>query len=622
MEILLVILVTAALFLGMILLLASKPKYASKITGTFIVLAAVGGLLIYGYGFAMTAANLPLAIIRTLLAVCGMYVGKNELGAISGTPLMSHPWMHVVFWVLHLFALYATSSAVITTVGAEALKKLRLWMARRGQLNLIYGIHDDSLDLGKQLIRRKHSVVVFVDAKPNAGQIGAISAAGCALKNDESALFADLRFLKAVGMSKNREMVLYALHPDPASNLAYARKMLRSLEEKRVAPHQTRLVILGRDEDAVRALQTQKERYGFGHVSVVEKAELVARLMIRSCPTWDTMEFDDQGRAKEDFHALVVGFGQTGQAVLKQLVMNGQFEGSNFRASVFATDCAKTDGLFSRRYAGLLENYNIDFHSQDGRSSAMYDYLDGCAQKIKYVALCAGNEKTNGELAEELADYFHDRGLTPPICQCGHSGVKRILNADRQQSFARLYDAELLSRDGLDKMAMLLNHRYQPASEKTALENWMECDYFSRQSCRASADFAGAMLKIAGVTQEEAKKNWHPGEELLLNLSKTEHHRWCAFHYCMGFHAMSDEEFDSRAAIYRQQVEETGKASIRIAKNMAGQTHACLVDWEGLKTLSQKEAEVTGKYTDYQKMDTENVLALPELLRAAGDSEV
>ena len=85
---------------------------------------------------------------------------------------------------------------------------------------------------------------------------------------------------------------------------------------------------------------------------------------------------------------------------------------------------------------------------------------------------------------------------------------------------------------------------------------------------------------------------------------------------------MSDEEFDSRAAIYRQQVEETGKASIRIAKNMAGQTHACLVDWEGLKTLSQKEAEVTGKYTDYQKMDTENVLALPELLRAAGDSEV
>lgn len=81
MEIALVILLTLILFLAMILLLASKPRYAGKITSTFIVLAALGGLFFYGYGFAVTTDHFWLATIRALLAVCGMYLGKTELNA-------------------------------------------------------------------------------------------------------------------------------------------------------------------------------------------------------------------------------------------------------------------------------------------------------------------------------------------------------------------------------------------------------------------------------------------------------------------------------------------------------------------------------------------------------------
>lgn len=622
MDTVIVIICTTVLFLGMILLLAAKPKYAGKITGTFIVLVGVGGLLIYGYGYAMTADNLPLAIIRALMSVCGMYMGRNDLSSVSGTPLMSHSWMHVVFWLLHLFALYATASAAITTVGAEALKKLRLWLARRGQLNLIYGIHDDSLALGKQLICRKKSVVVFVDAKPDAPQTAAIAGAGCALRSDSSALAADLRFLRAVGLGKNRDVVLYALHKDGAANIAYAHNLLSSLEQKGVAPERTRLVILGKDDENVRTLQVREDAYGFGYVSVVEEAELAARLLIHQQPPCGTLAFDAQGRATEDFEVLLVGFGHTGQAVLKQLVMNGQFEGSTFRASIFAPDCEKTDGFFAKQFAGMLRQYDISFHPYDARSSQMYAHLDRRAGKIKYVAICTGNEKLNRELAEELSAYFRQNGYALPICQCSKSGVKARGAGSEAETFSRLYDAQLLSRDGLDRMAMILNHRYQADSDRTALENWMVCDYFSRQSCRASADFAGAMLRMAGMSAEEAQRNWQPSGELLLNLSKTEHRRWNAFHFCMGFKTMTEEEFDSRAAQYRQQLEAEGKPSIRIAKNMAGRTHACLVSWEGLKDLSEKEAAITGKYTDYQHLDTENVLALPALLRAARENEV
>ena len=622
MEIIFVILCTTILFLGMILLLAAKPKYAGKITGTFIVLVAVGGLLIYGYGFAVTAENLPLAIIRALLAVCGMYVGKNDLSAIAGTPLMRHGWMHLIFWLLHLFALYATASAAITTVGAEALKKLRLWLARRGQMNLIYGVHDDTIALGKQILRQKNSVVVFVDAKPEPAHTAAIAGAGYVLRTDSSALAADLRFLRAVGLGKNRDMVFYALQKDSSANIAYARKLLGSLEQKGVEAENTRLVILGKDDESTRALQVQTDRYGFGYVSVVEETELVARLLIREYPPCDRMTFDRLGRATEDFETLLVGFGHIGQAVLKQLVMNGQFEGSTFHASIFDPDCANADGFFVSRFGSLLQNYDIVFHACDARSRQMYDHLAQRADKLKNVILCTGSQKLNHEMAEELGVYFRRMELDVPIFICSHGGVKAFTMDGRVRSHTSVYDPELLSMKTLDKMAMILNHSYQSPSDKTPLENWMECDYFSRQSCRASADFADAMLRMAGVTAEQAMQDWKPTGELLLNLSKTEHLRWNAFHFCMGFSTMTEAEFDDRAAQYRQQMETEGKATIRISKNMAGHTHACLISWDELMTLSEKEEKITGQYTDYQHLDAKNVLALPELLRTARDHEV
>ncbi len=621
MGIAIVIFCTSVLFLGMILLLAAKPKYAGKITGTFVVLVGVGGLLIYGYGYAVTIDNLGLAIIRALMSVCGMYMGRNELSAISDTPLMSHGWMHVIFWLLHLFALYATASAAITTIGAEALKKLRLWLLRRGQLNVIYGVHDDSLALGKQLIGQKKSVVVFVDAKPAAGQAAAVDSAGCVLRSDGSALSADLRFLRMVGLRKNREVVLYALHKDVAANIAYAKNLLNSMEKMGVTPENTRLVILGKNEETVGTLQTQNGRYGYGAVSEVNEAELAARLLIRQCPPCDAIAFDEQGRASQNFEVLVIGFGKTGRAVLRQLVMNGQFEGSNFRADVFASDLANTHGFFTKQYVGMLREYDISFHDFDARSAQMYKHLDERFENIKYVAICTGNDKLNGELAQELAGYFCQQGRTIPICQCDRSGIRIQVGDSQEVHTTRLYDAKLLSREGLDRMAMVLNHRYQPTSDKTALENWMECDYFSRQSCRASADFAPAMLRMAGISDQEAMQGWQPTGQLLLNLSKTEHLRWNAFHFCMGFSTMTDEEFDSRATEYLRQKSE-GKATIRISKNMANRSHACLVSWDGLEALSKKESAITGKDTDYQRLDTENVLALPSLLRAAEGSEV
>ena len=85
-------------------------------------------------------------------------------------------------------------------------------------------------------------------------------------------------------------------------------------------------------------LQVTEERYGYGFVNVFEPAMLAARALIRMVPPWDLVSFGADGRAKEDFECVVAGFGRHGQAVLRQLVMNGQFAGSHFRATVVSLD--------------------------------------------------------------------------------------------------------------------------------------------------------------------------------------------------------------------------------------------------------------------------------------------
>ena len=115
--------------------------------------------------------------------------------------------------------------------------------------------------------------------------------------------------------------------------------------------------------------------------------------------------------------------------------------------------------------------------------------------------------------------------------------------------------------------------------------------------------------------------NWHPSEKMLENLGKTEHLRWNAFHFANGYRAMSDEEFEANAAEWRRCQEEGIPSTVRIARDTAARTHACLISWDELDALSFKVSAVTGRSVDYKQYDINNVLTLPKLLRAGEESD-
>lgn len=614
---------TVVLFCAFIVNLAARPKTASRLTCTALVITGVGGLLCYSYGYSAVLDNIPLGVIRATLSSVGMFLGRNDISSVSEAPFFQTQLGLTLLWVLHLIALYTTASAAIITIGASILRRIRLVLARRGDLVLIYGSHEGALAFGRQMMDRRNSSVVFVDESPVVGSEDAIRGMGSLLRQDSAALHPDHRFLRSLGIrSGGRQVTLYALSKIGSDNMRYASDFLKALETDSILSRQTRLVLLGREDGWESAFSTDKG-YGYGSVTMMDEAEMAGRLLVRRMPPCQVLSFSEEGLAREDFRCLVVGFGRVGQAVLRNLTINAQFAGSTFHAAVFAPDCEDVSGYLSRQSPQLLQQYDISFFNCDARSRRIYDYLENEGRETNYMVICAGNEKINQEIAGELMSFLSRRGRDIPVALCGYRGVQLLRRGARNQHWP-LYSAQILHGGVLDHKAQILNQAYCSGNGLTAEENWRKCDYFSRMSCRAAADFSPAFLAMAGMTAEDvARKGWAPQGELLENLARTEHLRWCAFHYAMGFSLMDSQTHLQRAKQRTEDLRRTGRSSLRITKDMQRRLHACLIPWEALDELSRRENAVTGGDVDYQDLDRRNVLALARLLKedAAGPAE-
>ena len=594
MKVLLVILLAACAFVAAILNLALNARAKGRVMGVSACFAVVVGLSAYGYAYAVAEGVSIATVLRTLLTVCRMFGGVNDFGALSRTPLCDSRVAVALFWLAHFLAFYVTASAAIAVLGKKLLAYARLRLLRLGRLTLVYGATSETARLVSA--PRGGRGLVFVSE--NGGDIADIAdSMGGLLFTDDAALCASPAFLKRLGVFGDRALSVYCVSPDGVENLRYASALREALKQRGADGARVSLFLLGVAESKAVALLSGEGRCGYGSVFACDRCELTARLALRRLPPWERVAFDPDGRAAGDLRVLIVGFGPMGQAMLKQLVMNGQFEGSAFRAEVIDPNMDALSGLIRTRFRPMLEAYDIRLIQSDARGAAFYRRLEADAPGI--IALCAGSRRENATLNRELERFYELRERRPAILQCAEDGV--VLED-------KLYRLEQIDVSAMDRLAMVLNHVYCRGASPEA--DWRTCDAFSRASCRASVDFYPAYLHILGARDRAALQAcWPPEGALLENLARTEHLRWCAFHLAMGYRPMSPEEFDARAA--RLQSGER----LRPGKDAQAMAHACLVPWEALDALSARESALTGKKLDYKQMDVDNILAIPEIMR-------
>ncbi|MDD5955259.1 MAG: hypothetical protein PUD38_08745 [Firmicutes bacterium] len=620
-----IVLLSILLFCAMILNLAAKPRFTRGLIGACTLISALGGLVLYGIGYYCLPISPTQQIFRTVLSVCRMFAGINEYSVISAAPIFEHDIWQTAFWLVHLMAFYATASATISTLGAAALKRLKFWLQRYGSSVIIYGISEDTVAFGRSLIASGVHNVIYVGNKPDATCEGAINAAGALVRSDISALNPDRKFLKSLGSEKGSpDLTLYALDTNANQNLAYAAALLGALEACSVDTTRVRLVMRSSDDSVESGLTRSKERYGYGDVKNFTDTSLSARLLMQSMPPCDKMTFRDDCTAQGDFDAIIVGFGKTGQSVLRYLTRNAQFAGSHYCVSVFSPNYENEIGHFCSSYPGMMEQYDIRFQNVDARSRAFYSYIRDRLASLRYVVVCTGNQRRDNEISSEISAYLKQISCDAAVCQCSSKSVAWCVHPGTPFQYRSVYEAAVLGSDACDRMAMMLNYSYVNDKQITPQQAWADCDYFSRESSRASADFIRAFLRIAGTTEQTLDAQSWPEKSpaQLENLGITEHLRWCAFHYSMGFESMPEDVLHARGKQYRAQMEANGRATIRITKDLPHRMHACLCTWEELDTLSTIEEQYTGKYTDYKDMDVRNVLALPHVLQAVKELDL
>ncbi|MBQ6621820.1 MAG: hypothetical protein IJH75_03205 [Mogibacterium sp.] len=610
-----------AVLLAMVLNLALKPPFSTKLMTGAIIVSLFGGLVFYGVGFAEVTGSIPLSIIRTLFCVFKMFAGINDLGSIAGSTFVSTTAGLVVFWLLHLLAFYSMASAVMFTLGAEALRYLRMILSRKDDLVLVYGINENSRAVGRECFGKGNCSVIFVAEEVNRSVLEDINNQGMSVLTGTKAVAADLETLRKIHADKRR-LTVYALDDNIDENLFYALRLRDSLAELGVPANRTYITLPGTEDIIAPMLQVSEEKYGFGYVSVFDAGDLSARALIRLCPPWDFVKFGSDGRAEDGFECAIVGFGSHGQAVLKQLVMNGQFAGSRFRAAVFSPSINDEAGYLVADSPELLRNYEILRISAGGQSSTFYEYVTERLATLKLIAVCTGDEERDLEIVSNLMLYLKRRG-SEHICvvQCGDSGVRYQETVGSPIRRLNIYTLDFLSAEKADREAILLNSTYD-TSDRTDWEKWVSCDIFGKMSSRASADFTPAFLKAAGKTREEVLAgDWALTPEQLEALGETEHLRWNAFHFANGYAAMSREEMEERVDAWKRAQEKGLPGNIRITRDAVARRHACLIPWNQLDELSRREHELTGRTVDYKQIDINNVLALPTLLRAGEEGK-
>lgn len=610
---LIIILGTLAIYLALFVHVAFSPKISKKLIATAGGIVIICGLIFYSICFSSAYDNLGLAILSTCHAVLQLFIGENPLEIIGDSPLLERTIFQLASSTLGFLGVFTTAGAALSAIGAGFLRKLRLFLQRKQNVAIIQPLNSKTLSFARELNAKKKTIVVFVDENPDASCVEAAHEFGSVIRSDEDAIKGSSAFVWSLGIGKaGRKLVLYVLANDQFANRQYACHLVDALQQQEIPAVQTSLTIFANEDETQNTIVSTDGSYTYGSILCVSQEQLAARLLMRKAPPWEAIFFDENGRATEDFHALVVGSGKVGQAVIKQLVMNGQFAGSRFQLTIFDPQYSSICGQLKHESKEIFSHYAINAQPFDARSGEMYQFLQENHHKIKYVVLCTGNDSTNREIARQMYHFFSSHNCALPILVCSRRGLQRITDAkvERWDIFA----SEVLCSDDMDRLAMLLNHSYC-GNDKTPRENWENCDYFSRMSSRASADFAPAFLRMVGLGADAVPEgNWYTPQQLE-NMAISEHERWNAFHFCMGFRSMTEEEYAERCRIYKEEKAKNPASRYRIGKDMANRLHSCLVPWDALDALSARENAVTGGKVDYKQMDRNNVLTLPALLK-------
>ena len=648
--------IAVAVFLALLSTLCLSHASVSKSIKFSFFISLVGGLAYYSMAFGAevrTAADLPASAFKALAATAEMFTGNDHFDEITeaGKWILVDPASRAGYWLLHVLAVYATASALLATLGKEIIRKLRYRFHSYNDIYLFYHINEDSLRLAQESAENRAIRIVFIDEAGDSEKEDKVRDIGGFIIDEEAFNFDDKgKWMRFAGIHKNDRHILriICLSDDDPGNKAFLHIIRRKLRKAGIPPRQVNISVRTTMFLQYSFLMNSSDPCGETYnIHVFTPWKMTARLLMTMAPLYRTIRFDRNCHADRDINILILGFGHMGQEMYRELIMNGQFPGSRFRAVIADRKTEACRSQFMADYPYIPKAYETEFRKMEIPSEEFTEMLTESLSEFNYIAVCCGSASENDHVVEIIRQYQYSHPQKKKdsciLVQCHASGgmiydcvtdekcekvvapfapmPSYISDYDRIHDigFESLTDENVL-RGRADRMAYAVNSVYAQEAGTDPDVSWLRLDYYSRSSSRASADFVQAMLAAAGIESDKADEAYFDklkkeNPELLTEMGKLEHLRWNAFQIASGVLPMTDEEMEARASKGEKKIQKDIPAWI------IGGRHACIRDWDELDGLSEEYARLTGTPTDYKQMDINNVLNIPKILSIYGSME-
>ena len=653
------VLVASAVFLAMLTTLAFKPKIVRRVTGTATTLSGIFGLVIYGLGFgenASTPEEMLIAAFKTISYTVGMFGGKEDFSALMNAAswFRESSTLQTVYWAVHLIAMYATASALISSLGKKLVREIRQAILPLKKVCLIYGDTTKTLKYAEKLSRDESIQLVFTDSEGKTPSENDLSENTIVLPSSQ--ITADGKWLKKMRIGKGKRRIdIISLCDKDTVTLKFVKDVLEAFKAQNIGAAHLKMSVLCESPFNFAFVSQQKDEAGhYYQADFFTSADLAAGKLMTLAPPYKTMSFDkDTCTANGDFRALIIGFGETGQTVLRYLIRNSQFLGSRFSALVVDRENGTAGGMFKTLYRQMIDTYNITFEDMDANSSDFSEMLEEEAHSLNYIVVCTGSDETNGELIRQIRSFkrVHPEKIGDNAVMASLTREKVTVFTDSRNSTGEISKNAMDLEEIINGSSDLTARAYSDSSYRSMAERngtsakadaeieaeerdyWYKKDPVDRESTRASAGFLPALFASAGIEAEAYKgkegrnrllEELNSDRARLEKLASLEHLRWNAFEYSMGVTPLSEQEYlegikeadrlaDEAIALYEQasSAEETAdeansafeRARARFAtvrKNIpsygVGGKHVCLTAFDDLGRLWEKYRPLVEKY--------------------------
>ena len=389
------------------------------------------------------------------------------------------------------------------------------------------------------------------------------------------------------------------LLPDEKQGNLERVKELDALGEKAADYHVTAFL----DDDLLRLQDLHFSRLDACPVS---RQELLMRQFIRDhrplqllCDRSRTSEKNGILVPERPFSLCLAGLSRLNRALLLSTWENTAFEtessdGRGLDAVVLGAAPSARE-LFFRDYPAFRDSASLTWRAGDA-ASALYAMAEDAACVFDEIVIDVGNTSQNVEAALRVLRLLRRRGVVgdrlPLIAVVLHEkaeGSTSLLAEEPQVCFLQenssiLTYADLVERD-FDREAEKLHQRYRGTSMISA--GWRNLGTFTQSSNRAVVwDIPNKLLLGRDAAELPADKR----NKALWRLAEYEHRRWVAFHAAHGWSLLPASE------LTEQEREDCA------TKRPAERRHACMVDWDDLDTLPQREPGLLKKY-DYMNVE-------------------